>query len=218
MVRVLVALETVMVELLPSVTAPAPKFKLCVPVKVKLFMDIAGAGFKVKEPALELSITVPDAIVKVPAVPPLPPKAAALPTFNVPALCDTPPVKVFAPDKIKVPEDPAFVKLKEPPIIPPKVNVLAEQVIVLLAVRVFAPVLCVKANEPAKVKSPPIDIGLVIVLIAVTSRVPPEIVKVPVPRAASLPMFKVPAFKLTPPVKVLAPFNVIAAVPAFVIE
>ena len=115
---------------------------------------------------------------------------------------------MFAPDKVKIPEDPAFVKLKEPPIIPPNVNVLAEQVIVLLAVRVIAPVLCVKVNEPVKVKSPPIDIAFVIALIAVTSIVPPEIVKIPVPKQASAPNFKVPAVRVVAPDNVLVPDNV----------
>ncbi len=73
-----------MVEDDPNVTAPEPKFKLFVPVKVKLFMDIAGAGDKVIEDVA--SIVVPDAMVKVPGVPPLPPKADALPIFKTPTL------------------------------------------------------------------------------------------------------------------------------------
>ena len=67
-----------------KLTLPAPRFKLKLPVKVKLFMVIAGAGDKVM--ADVASIVVAEAIVKVPGVPPLPPKAAAFPIFNVPAL------------------------------------------------------------------------------------------------------------------------------------
>ena len=73
-----------MVVLEANVTDPAPKFKLFVPVKVKLFMDIAGAGDNVI--ADVASIVVPEAMVNVPAEPPLPPRAAAFPTFKVPAL------------------------------------------------------------------------------------------------------------------------------------
>ncbi len=69
------ALLCVMVVFEPKVTALEPKFKLKLPVKVKLFIDIAGAGDKVI--AAETSIVVPAAIVNMPGEPPLPPNAAA---------------------------------------------------------------------------------------------------------------------------------------------
>ena len=51
---------------------------------MKLFIVIAGAGDKV---IVEVaSIIVPEAMVNVPAEPPLPPKAAAFPIFKVPEL------------------------------------------------------------------------------------------------------------------------------------
>ena len=122
---------------------------------------------------------------------------------------------MLAPDNVRAPF-PVFVNPNEPPIIPPSVNVLAEQVIVLLAVSVIAPVLCVKVFDPVKVKSLPIDIAFVIDLAAVTSSVPPEIVKVPVPKAVLCPRFKLPADKVVPNVKVLAPDNVSSPIPIFV--
>ena len=119
-VRVLVACEAVIVVLDANVTAPAPKFKLFVPVKVKLFMEIAGSGDNVI--AEVASIVVPEAMVNVPAEPPLPPKAAAFPIFNVPTLCVTPPVKVFTPDKVNAPA-PALVIPPLPEITPVEIAV-----------------------------------------------------------------------------------------------
>lgn len=84
MVSVFVALVCVIVVLELKVIAPAPRFKLKLPVKVKLFIVITGAGDKVM--AEVASIVVPAAIVKVPGIPPFPPKAAAFPIFRVPAL------------------------------------------------------------------------------------------------------------------------------------
>ena len=120
----------------PNVTAPVPKFKLFVPVKVKLFIVIAGAGDKVIEDVA--SIVVPDAMVKVPAEPPLPPKAAALPTFNVPAVCDTPPVKVLALEivhepascLVTLPEPVPKILVNVPPWAPPNVKLNPAPVIV----------------------------------------------------------------------------------------
>jgi len=72
-------------------------------------------------------------------------------------------------------------------------------------------------NEPVKVKDEFIANAFVIVLAAVTSIVPPFIVKIPVPSAALSPIFKVPAFKLAPPVKVLTPDMVKIPVVLFLI-
>ena len=92
-----------MVVLEANVTAPAPRFKLKLPLKVKLFMDIAGAGDNVIADAA--SIVVPEVMVNVPAEPPLPPKAAALAIVNWPVLKVIPPVVVLAPAKETAPVD-----------------------------------------------------------------------------------------------------------------
>ena len=72
----------VTVGLPPKVTAPVPRFKDCVPVKVKLpFQVIVLLLERVKAPTELLLIVVPALIVKLPV-----PKAVALFIFKVPAL------------------------------------------------------------------------------------------------------------------------------------
>ncbi len=63
---------------------------------------------------------------------------------------------------------------------------------------------------PVKVKSPPIDIALVIDSVAplVLLRVPPLMVNVPVPKAAAAFMFKVPSANVKIPEQELVPERV----------
>ena len=81
---------TVTVRLAPKVTAPVPRFKLCVPVKVKLpFQTWALLVESVIAPPVVLSMTalLLAAIVNVPV-----PSALALLIFSVPAVIVVPPL------------------------------------------------------------------------------------------------------------------------------
>ena len=140
----------VTVGLAPRVTAPVPRFKLELPVKVKLpfqvwallFVDVVIAAPEV------LSIVVAALIVKAPV-----PNAPALLISRVPTLNVTPPVKLLLPERTKAPL-PALVILKPPLIIPPSVNVPVVTVTVGDAPSVTAPVPRFKLEEPVKVKLP----------------------------------------------------------------
>lgn len=73
----------------PSVTAPVPMLRDCVPVKVKFPFQVCGLLLaRVIGPPEELSMVVPPAIVSLEAVAPM----AAVPfIFSVPALRFVPP-------------------------------------------------------------------------------------------------------------------------------
>jgi len=230
MVRVLAV--TVTMRLAPRATAPVPRFKEDVPVKVKSPFQEAGLFMAMVIAAPEVLSMVPPLIVN---VPPTAPRAWVLLTSRVaPASKVTPPLKVLAPDKVKVPAEsvidpvvtptiplstkvpePAVVKLSPaPPIAPPSVKIPALVVTVYpLPFKVTAPVPRFKLLLPVKAKLPFQCSTLLLVeeamaLPEVLSMVPEVMVKVPVPKAATLLISKVPAVKVTPPVKVLAPARV----------
>ncbi len=94
-----------------------------------------------------------------------------------------------------------MVKPKEPLVTPPNVKVLAVTVIVGVAVKVMVPVPWVRLLLPVKVKLAPMLKALVMLTAPeVASIVPPEMVKVPVPRAAALLISNVPFVNVVPPV------------------
>ena len=111
----------------------APEFENPLPLIVKFSAIAREKPFK--------SSDAPDETKVAPAVVPKGPfgLVPVVPSFKIPAFIFIEPLKVLFPDNVSVPF-PTFVIPKAPPIIPPNVNVLAEQVIVLLAVRVIAPV------------------------------------------------------------------------------
>ncbi len=103
-----------------------------------------------------------------------------------------------------------------PPITPPKVSVLPLTVMTRSAPRAIAPVPWVRLAVPVKVRSAPSVIALVIVAAGEASTTPPLTVKVPVPRAALFASTKVPAERVRPPPKVLAPPRMSLPAPDFV--
>ena len=112
---------------------------------------------------------------------------------------------------------PAFVKPAPlPPITPPKVSVLPLTVMMRSAPRAIAPVPWVRLAVPVKVRSAPSVIALAIVAAGEASMTPPLTVKVPVPRAALFASTKVPAERVRPPPKVLAPPRMSLPAPDFV--
>ena len=117
------------------------------------------------------------------------PRPELLLTFNVPALMVTPPLKVFVPEKLTVPllvESP----ITNAPVPAPETTPLKVVVTPDAAAILFVPV--------ARV------IALVIVLFALTSKIPPPIVTVPVDRFDPLTPPEatdiVPALIVVPPV------------------
>ena len=92
-------------------TAPVPRNKLLLPVKVKLpfqLMALLLVDVVIADP--DVLSMVPPLIVNVPV-----PKAAGLLISKVaPALKVTPPVKVFTPDSVKVPAE----AVKAPEVVP----------------------------------------------------------------------------------------------------
>ena len=103
------------------------------------------------------------------------------------------------------------------PATPPlRVRLPAVTVIVRDAPSVAAPE-SVSALVPAKEKSPfSASVLATVRAAAEASSVPPVIENVPVPSAAALPTLSVPAERVSPPVKVLAPESVTAPTPDFV--
>jgi len=204
---------TVTVGLAFKVTAPSPRFKLLLPVKVKLPFQFWALLFdRVIADPEALSIVVPAAIVKAPV-----PKAAALLISKVPALKVTPPLKLLLPDNASVPA-PALASVSpEPEMIPPTLKVLALTVTVLEAFIATAPVPIFKLLLPVKVKLPFQFWALLLAFVMAAPEVlsivvPLSIVKFPVPKAPALLISKVPALKRTPPLKLLFPDKV--SVPA----
>jgi len=227
-VNVPVLLVTVTVGEAPKVTAPVPRFKLLLPVKVKLLFQLWALLFDSVMLAVDVLSMVPPAMVNVPV-----PRAVALLMSKVPAFKVTPPVKVLAPARVKIPADsvtvpvvvpttplrisvpePALMILSPAPeIAPPTVKVFPVTVTVGLAPSVTAPVPRFKEEEPVKVKLAfqcwALLFDSVIFPVEVLSMVPPAMVNVPVPRAVALLISRIaPASKVTPPVKVLAPAKV----------
>lgn len=141
------------------------------------------------------------------------PNAPETVPFTVPLLIVRLPVKVFAPVRVKLPA-PAFVRPKPAPeIMPPTVSVEALTVTIRLAFMATAPVPRSRVFVPLNVKSPFQFCALLLVVVraAVTSIVPPLMVKIfaAPPRAALLPRDRVPVFSVRPPVKVFAPERVV---------
>ncbi len=133
-----------------NVTAPVPRLRLLVPMKVKLEAHVCALLLLSVIGLPEVLSIVPPLIVNVPV-----PTAVALLMFSFPADSVIPPVNVFAPESVSVPA-PALVKLKvAPEITPPTVNVLAETVTLRLAPSATAPGPRFNAFVPVKVKSPP---------------------------------------------------------------
>lgn len=102
-----------------------------------------------------------------------------------------------------VPE-PALVRPRpEPEIMPPTVRLPAETVIVGVAPSVTLPVPRLRSFVPVKAKSPPqlwvLLFERVMAEPLVLSIVPPEIVKVPLPRAVAALMLIWPADRVVPP-------------------
>ena len=169
-VRVLAAVELVMVRLLFIVTAPVPRFRLLVPVKVK-FPSQTCALFAVRvsaTPALLLNV-VPSLMVKVPD-----PSAVALLMKMVPWLSWTPPERLLlTPSRVSVPG---------PNLVSPAVPVM------LLEIRPRpAPVVATKTtpSEEPKASVPPVMSALLVPETAPALRmmpaVPPEPFTVVVP-------------------------------------
>lgn len=201
-VKAFVKLFVVIVLFPLNVTAPVPKFNACVPVNAKspphvwvLFLELVMA-------AAVLLSKVPPFIVKVPV-----PMALALLKFNVPELRVIPPVKVFAPLRVKIPV-PVFVRLNAPPITPPIVSAFVALFVVteLFALRVTAPVPMFKGLVPVNVNAPPHDWGLftrvMLPPLVLSMVVPFPMASDPtvVPTAAALFKFKVPAVSVNEPV------------------
>ena len=112
---------------------------------------------------------------------------------------------------------PALVRSKPVPASPPlSVRLPAVTVIVRLAPSVAAPE-SVRLLVPAKAKSPlSATVFATVSAAAEASSVPPVTVKLPVPSAPLLPTLSVPAARVSPPEKVLAPESVTAPTPDFV--
>jgi len=89
---------TVMMLFAFNVMAPAPRFKLWPPVKVKLpYMAIGLLLVRTSAPTVLLLKVVPAYIENVPLAAP---RAVVLLIFNVPAFKFTPPVNVLVPDRV----------------------------------------------------------------------------------------------------------------------
>ncbi len=129
-----------------SDTAPVPRFRLLLPTKVKLPLQVCALLLlRVMAAPLALSI-VPPLMVKVPV-----PTAAALSMFSWPAESVMPLEKVLAPDKVNVPA-PASVRLLAPEMTPPTVSMPASIVTVGFVVSVTVPVPRFRLLLPSKVK------------------------------------------------------------------
>ena len=140
---------TVTVRLALKVTAPVPKFRSFVPLKVKFPLHTCALLLEsVRAPPERLSSTEAPEIVRLPE-----PTAVALERFNVPAESVNPPLNVFAPESVSAPL-PDFVSEYAPPMTPSIVNVPALAVTVRFAPNVTAPVPKFKSLLPLKAKSP----------------------------------------------------------------
>ena len=102
------------------------------------------------------------------------------------------------PASVKVPA-PALVRANAPPTTPPKESVFAVVVIVRAAVKVIAPVVCVRLAVPVKSRLAPSESAFVTVRAEAASSEPPVTDNVLVPRAAALPIRKVPALRMVVP-------------------
>ena len=211
---------TVTVRFALKVTAPVPRFKSLVPLKTKSPLQVCALLLlNVKADPLVFSIDPPD-IVKDEAAAP---NAVVLLIFNVPAESVSPPLNVFAPERVNTPP-PSLVKEYAPPITPPSVNVPALTVTVRFAPKVTAPVPRFKSLVPLKTKSPLHVCALLLLNVSAAplalSIEPPEIVntEAAAPKAFELLTFSVPAESVSPPLKVFAPVNVSTPLPAFVSE
>ena len=116
----------------------------------------------------------------------------------------------------------------DPEIAPPIVRLPPFTVTMRLEFIVTAPAPMFRSFVPVKVKSLFQFCALLVERVTVDplvlSIVPPEIVKVPVPRAELVPpdplllMLRVPEFSVIPPLKVFAPASVMLPVPLYVRE
>ena len=220
----------------PKVTAPVPRFRALLPVKVRVTAPVLAKvmgllpAFVMAAPEV-LSMVLAAVTVKVPAVAP---SALALLMFSVPADRVTPPVRpVLLPERVNRPA-PALVRVPLPVMAPPTVRVLAavELVMVRLLFIVTAPVPRFRLLEPVKVKFPSQTCGLFAVRVIALGAlllivVPSLMVKVPVPSAVALLMYRVPWLSWTPPerplltpsrVRIPGPNLVRPAVPVMLLE
>ena len=212
----------------PIATAPVPRFSAFVPRHEKLPIVMGLFAVSVRAPPDVLS-RVPPLTMNVPATVP---SAEVLLMCSLPLLMVTPAVRpVFVPERTTPPAPvevvvPAMVRREAPLTAPDRtmgfVSLFAVTTMPVCEMAPDSVSFCVpvKANEPvietafASERSAPM-----------ASRVPPASVRVPVPTGpfvtapvVLLLMFSVPADRVTPPEKKLAPPRVSAAVPALLME
>ena len=118
-----------------------------------------------------------------------------------------PPVKVFVPERMRVLLPPAEMLRDRPPLemTPLMVAVLARVIDLVAPPKSTVPLKVVEKPWPPRVKSPP-TVMLLATLRAtvIAAKVPPLMVRPPVPRAVPLPRPRVPSVSVVPPLKVLA--------------
>ena len=136
-------------------------------------------------------------------------REAPTPRTRVPPRSEVDPVKVFAPFSVRV-ASPPLLKLYAPPTAPLSVVSLAmfkvvSAVSVVFEANVSAPLL--KASPRNTVLEKDTAFAIVRCVRESLERRPPLKVRVPVPSAASLPSWIVPALKATPPVKGFEPLR-----------
>ena len=129
------------------------------------------------------------------------PRAVAEPRVTLPSATLTPPVKVFAPERVTSPEVVLFR-----PAEPVRTAAISPEVATTLAASIEPPV-----------SAPPATVTVLAIAVALRLSVPPVRLTAPEPRAAASPTTIVPAESATPPVRpVLAPESVSTPVADFV--
>ena len=224
-------LERFVIERVPLNVSPAvgtPVFSVLVPMKAKsAFQFIAAVALSVIAPLTSSATAPPEPeMVKVLVVAP---SAAALPKLKVPWARVTVLVapSVFAPESTKVPA-PVLVRLNAPLMMLARDNALAAPtppmaavVMVRSAVKVTAPGK-VRAPLPRKFTSAPKVMAPAVVPTTAAPKVllmePPLRATVPAaaPSASGAFTLTVPALRMNPPLKVLAPPRVRVPAPALV--
>ena len=214
--------EVVMVRSAAKVTTPG---NVSAPLPRKL-----TSAPKVMAPAVVPTTAAPEVLLMEPplraTVPAAAPSASGTFTLTVPALRVNPPVKVLAAERVSAPVPALVSEMAPPPMIPPTCKVPPLMVTVRLALGVTAPTPSDKEFVPVKAKSAfqfwRLFVRRTCETPLVLSSVPPEIVKVPEPKADAalvppLLRFNVPvALVVTPPPKVLKPPSVTLPAPASV--
>ena len=194
----------------------APSPKVTSPPRVIGLVSVRSPA-----PALPLEESRPPLIASVPA-----PKAVFVPIRTAPVSSVKAPVKVLAPESVSAPA-PRFVRPKPVPEMTPVSDWPPMPVPLTVSSRVpvsdTAPesVRLPGLSRLPRVTSPPSVTALVSVKALpglFEESVPPVQLSVPVPRAAALPTWSVPAARATPPVKVLAAESRSVPVPVFASE